>query len=316
MTAVHLVSMPWPPPYTPSLPLAQLAAVVRRADRKRTVAEHHLYLEWYEVLFTQYGDDGARSVYSNVADRGAYLGIGDYIFSSKFSAITDSITDVYAQLLHAASIDLPALGELCRLADQFVASTADRLAEDIPQGAVVGFSSTYTQTVASLSLIEPLKELRPDLHVVLGGYNMNEERASILVREHPIDRIVVGDGEDAIVTILHEFDKATSITRRDQGIVQTPPIDMRKLPSPDFRGYFEVLERSAVNHLIEPKLGYEIGRGCWWGERRHCTFCGLNGESMAYRKRDAHQVVTDLTQAIAEYRSLDVFFADNILDPD
>ena len=27
----------------------------------------------------------------------------------------------------------------------------------------------------------------------------------------------------------------------------------------------------------EPELLFETSRGCWWGERLHCTFCGLNG---------------------------------------
>src|SRR2546427_13090875 len=34
---------------------------------------------------------------------------------------------------------------------------------------------------------------------------------------------------------------------------------------------------------VEPMLFFETSRGCWWGERAHCTFCGLNGQTMAYR---------------------------------
>jgi radical SAM superfamily enzyme YgiQ (UPF0313 family) len=30
-------------------------------------------------------------------------------------------------------------------------------------------------------------------------------------------------------------------------------------------------------------LLFETSRGCWWGEKAHCTFCGLNGVSMNYR---------------------------------
>lgn len=30
-------------------------------------------------------------------------------------------------------------------------------------------------------------------------------------------------------------------------------------------------------------LFFETSRGCWWGQRSHCTFCGLNGQSMDFR---------------------------------
>lgn len=42
----------------------------------------------------------------------------------------------------------------------------------------------------------------------------------------------------------------------------------------------EELERTGT---IKPVLPFETSRGCWWGERSHCTFCGLNGQGMAYR---------------------------------
>ena len=33
---------------------------------------------------------------------------------------------------------------------------------------------------------------------------------------------------------------------------------------------------------MSPTLLIETSRGCWWGERNHCTFCGLNGSSMSF----------------------------------
>jgi ribosomal peptide maturation radical SAM protein 1 len=33
----------------------------------------------------------------------------------------------------------------------------------------------------------------------------------------------------------------------------------------------------------QPTLLFETSRGCWWGERAHCTFCGLNGSTISYR---------------------------------
>src|SRR5262249_12929739 len=46
-----------------------------------------------------------------------------------------------------------------------------------------------------------------------------------------------------------------------------------------------------------PTLFFETSRGCWWGEKSHCTFCGLNGGSMEYRSMSPEK-------AIAQFKGL------------
>jgi ribosomal peptide maturation radical SAM protein 1 len=59
------------------------------------------------------------------------------------------------------------------------------------------------------------------------------------------------------------------------------PLDV---PVPlDYDGFFASLDRLFPGVDIDPILLFETSRGCWWGQRAHCTFCGLNGLSMDYR---------------------------------
>jgi ribosomal peptide maturation radical SAM protein 1 len=51
----------------------------------------------------------------------------------------------------------------------------------------------------------------------------------------------------------------------------------------DYREFLDTLTENFPGGEIDPILLFETSRGCWWGERAHCTFCGLNGISMAYR---------------------------------
>jgi magnesium-protoporphyrin IX monomethyl ester (oxidative) cyclase len=63
-----------------------------------------------------------------------------------------------------------------------------------------------------------------------------------------------------------------------------------------------------------PQLFFETSRGCWWGERAHCTFCGLNGTTIGYRSMQpalAFQVFNHLFQY--EGRCGDLSSVDNIL---
>ena len=61
--------------------------------------------------------------------------------------------------------------------------------------------------------------------------------------------------------------------------------EMDTLPFPDYSDYFHDLERSSSAINIFPTLLFETSRGCWWGAKSHCTFCGLNGGSMTFRSK-------------------------------
>ena len=52
------------------------------------------------------------------------------------------------------------------------------------------------------------------------------------------------------------------------------------------------LDQMFPDERIDPILLFETSRGCWWGERAHCTFCGLNGQTMAYRTMPAEHART------------------------
>ena len=68
-----------------------------------------------------------------------------------------------------------------------------------------------------------------------------------------------------------------------------PCDDMDAVPTLEYDDYFE--QRAAYltpqddAPSVRPQSLYETSRGCWWGEKQHCTFCGLNGEGMAFRSR-------------------------------
>jgi magnesium-protoporphyrin IX monomethyl ester (oxidative) cyclase len=61
--------------------------------------------------------------------------------------------------------------------------------------------------------------------------------------------------------------------------------DMDRMPGPDYDDYFDALGASSLGPRFRPAWLIESARGCWWGARSHCTFCGLNGATVAFRAR-------------------------------
>jgi magnesium-protoporphyrin IX monomethyl ester (oxidative) cyclase len=64
--------------------------------------------------------------------------------------------------------------------------------------------------------------------------------------------------------------------------------DLDGLPYPTFDDYFAQLRTTSFAKRVLPALVMETSRGCWWGAKHHCTFCGLNAEGMAFRSKSAH----------------------------
>jgi ribosomal peptide maturation radical SAM protein 1 len=58
----------------------------------------------------------------------------------------------------------------------------------------------------------------------------------------------------------------------------------------------------------------ETSRGCWWGAVSHCTFCGLNGNSMAFRSKSAARVVAEIRELERRHAIVRFETVDNILD--
>lgn len=90
--------------------------------------------------------------------------------------------------------------------------------------------------------------------------------------------------------------------------------DLDSLPYPDFDDYFQRYTVSPLKECFEPLLFFETSRGCWWGQRRHCKFCGLNGASLVYRSKSPRRAVDELVYLARRYGVRKACSADNILD--
>jgi len=97
------------------------------------------------------------------------------------------------------------------------------------------------------------------------------------------------------------------------GLPAHPVSDLDRLPIPDYSDYFFQLEWLSEPERVRPAIPFESSRGCWWGQKNHCTFCGLNPTGMAYRAKSPGRVVGEL-DALSAAHGIDRFFAtDNIL---
>jgi len=98
---------------------------------------------------------------------------------------------------------------------------------------------------------------------------------------------------------------------------QADPVrDMNALPMPDYQEYFDRARRIGIADRALSKAGipFESSRGCWWGQKHHCTFCGLKGLGMTYRSKTPDRLLAELEHLANLYGVLNFRGTDNILD--
>lgn len=193
--------------------------------------------------------------------------------------------------------------------------------------AIIGFTTTFEQNMASLALAARIKERYPHLVIVFGGANCEGPMGAELHEQYPfIDYVASGEADvsfPALVRALREgrsTDGIRGIFRRrpDGGTWTDGPAelfrDLDGLPYPDFDDYFAALANLRIGGTIAPALQMETARGCWWGERSHCSFCGLNGDTMRFRAKQPDRAFEELRYLVERHGVPHVQFVDNILD--
>ncbi|MFF8475181.1 RiPP maturation radical SAM C-methyltransferase [Streptomyces sp. NPDC015414] len=321
---VHLVTMPWHPLDLPSLQLGLLNRLVRRTRPADEVTEFHGSLRWAEFLLERSGGRLRPGDYVSVGSDAIFHGLGDWVFSGVL--YQDPAWGLARLREYAAARDVPVDTAVAMrpYAEAFVAACAAEILAAGPD--VVGFTTTFMQNVSSLALARELKRLRPGLTVVFGGSNCDGPMGRALHRNHPfVDHVVRGEAEYAFPALLRHLDEGTApadvpgvcwwdgpVPRANPGTRRTvAPAD---IPSPDYDQWQAALDASAVKEFVHPKLVVEGARGCWWGEKHHCTFCGLNGSAMAFRAKPGERLWAETARLVRRHRLLDVVTVDNIMD--
>ena len=332
---VLLVSMPFGPLFSPSLALSLLQPQV--AARGLTCRVDYFTLPFAERI--------GESLYSKITSQNRAMSrafVGEWIFSHALYDWDVAHDERYLaevllkppSWLGRAPTRPPAPGEVRAIlaardaARAFVDWCADQVVDARPR--IVGFTSVFQQHLASLALAKRVKERLPDTCIVMGGANCEATMGVETVRQFPfVDVAVSGEADQVFAELAWRVVNGQPLEGL-QGVITprtlksvaglgpaptAPAVDnLDGLPYPDFSDFFAGFERSRFAGQWQPSVFVETSRGCWWGERMHCTFCGLNGATMAYRSKSAPRALAEILHLASSHPGCDIQVVDNILD--
>ena len=181
--------------------------------------------------------------------------------------------------------------------------------------SMAGATSTYHQTAAGCALLAEVKRALPKVVTAMGGANCEGEMAKgIASLGAPIDYIFSGECDSVFPEFLRRIATGEPLPP-DRIIRGEACADLDSLPEPSFEDYFAQLANAlpSCREDNEVWLPYESSRGCWWGARQHCTFCGLNDETMAFRHKSPDHVIAGARRLLLRYPTRRLGMIDNIL---
>jgi ribosomal peptide maturation radical SAM protein 1 len=312
--ALVLVNMPWHDLDRPPLAQGLLTALVKR-DRPQwachQIGANLMLPDFLDARVTNFGT----FEYAQVANNLVWDLIGEWLFSPSLFAGIEGDDSGVRQLCDRKGIDFRQLQDVRAALPEFCDAVTDTVMAIDPD--VVGFTSTFMQNVASLAVAKRIKDRCHDTLVVFGGANCEGPMGEALVRNFgsSVDVAVAGEGEHVLLEMLD------TVERRGGGAIErgvragAEPVVLPDMPRPDYTDYFDQVETLAGGDL-DVSLVLEASRGCWWGERRHCTFCGLNGSSMRYRTKTFEQFTDDVLAMVQQHQVLSLTMNDNIMPQD
>ena len=333
---VVFISMPWAPVDAPSIQLGILKAIL---DQEGIHAETaHLNLAFLEYLAAL---EGRRVTYRQYKwiELQAQLGLGEWTFAvPPLRENSEGDDRRYEEFIRREGRRFyPGLGDkfdgwfeqiksIRRAVPEFLCQCADELLARQPR--VVGFTCTYLQRVPSLALARLLKSRDGRLRVVFGGANCSGPMGEALLREYSwIDVVVRGEVEPVATRLFRDLVRGQAVTaqpglcirREDRSLLCVPECDARtdlnRSPLPVYDEYFQRLqERGGALGFERVQLPYESSRGCWWGTKRKCRFCGRDDRLLHFRSKSLQRLFEELRSLSARFGNTELMAMDNVID--
>jgi radical SAM superfamily enzyme YgiQ (UPF0313 family) len=175
----------------------------------------------------------------------------------------------------------------------------DTALEDMADADMAGFTLKFHQWILNSYIWRRLKELNPNITIVVGGLDTPEEAVTVVETFKDVDCAVWGEGErplrELVVKDKDGMDEVPRLVYRKHGDIYTtniPTERVRDYPFADHTDYFEQLKRFDLD--ISPQIPMFTTRSCKWDK---CKFCNEN-KGIPYFERSIDETINEI-----EYQS-------------
>ncbi len=328
---VCFVSMPISDITMPSMALSLMKSCLTLAGISSTIEYEHLQFahqlglqHYFTIALARNDFYVGEMVFARAAHDGKTLrSLAEYIEWMKTIRLPWGFA--LPEEIPVAEVWLSSLERWQQIAEEFIEEAAARILAHHPK--IVALVSMFQQTNANIALARRLKKEKNPPIVVVGGSNcMGDLGAALIEYIEAYDYVFIGEADEIFADVCGRLLKDGEIppeelpygmmsrrSPRPKTVMHRVTKDMESLPIPDFDDYFRTF------HALFPgakKAHFlvEGSRGCWWGQRTPCTFCGLNGPARNYREKTTKRLVDEIEVLAHKYPDAEFcVFTDSIL---
>ena len=299
-----LVIMPFHNIWSPNIGTSILQAVLRQ--------------QGYDCDIYYANIDFAKETELDFAEitHGSYLLTNDILFANLLNGSSQAII----------KDDSPVFDIIQSKTEEFIDRTARKISKI--NYDLVGFSLIF-QSIPALVLARRIKELAPNVKIVMGGSNCEGEMGLALHQNFKwIDYVCAGEGEGFVLQLVKTLSKGNdSITEipnliyRENGESKISVAlnkilhDLDSIPKLDYSNWKEQLEENGFDiNSDRCILPLETSRGCWYGDTMQCVFCGLSGKNLMFRTK-AYQLALEEIEHYQNSYGVHNFFTTDLIFP-
>ncbi|MEI6157070.1 MAG: RiPP maturation radical SAM C-methyltransferase [Atribacterota bacterium] len=163
-----------------------------------------------------------------------------------------------------------------------------------------------------------------NIPTIVGGCVATFSAEDIILNDS-VDMVCVGEGETALVELAKKMASGETVsdipniyTKKNSKAVEPGNlelIDIRSVPIPIFDDFAPERIYRAMSGKIYRMIPLEFSRGCWWGEKSQCIFCGVNRGSLHFRAKSPERALSEITTLTKKYGVKRVRTVDANLNP-
>lgn len=328
---VCFVSMPFSDITMPSMALSLMKSCLTAAGISSVIEYEHLYYAhrigqklYHDLAFARSDFHVGEMIFARAAHNKTLRPLSEYIDWMWDKRIPwGGATPYEIEMAKAGWIDkLPSQQQDV---EEYIEEAAIRILAHHPK--IVAFASVFQQTNPSIALARRLKKEKNPPIIVVGGANcMGDLGAALIEHVEAYDYVFIGEADEIFAGVCGRLLSDGEIppeelpygvlSRRSpqpERTVHRVTKDMEKLPAPDFDDFFTTFKALFPNEENVHFMA-EGSRGCWWGQKKPCTFCGLNGPARNYREKTTEQFADEIEALSRKYSdAATCIFTDSIL---
>jgi len=190
---------------------------------------------------------------------------------------------------------------------------------------IVAFTSMFHQQMAALSLAKRIKDMSCRSLIVFGGANCKNVMGKELLRRYFfVDAACLGEGDSAFKSLVDAFMSGRTLDDMPEILGMAfrknaegkPALegDLDRVPMPTYDDYASLYEQRKFMHQVKARIFFEMSRGCYWGQRKRCIFCGQSSETLRFRKKSRGRIISEVKSLVSNYPGFSLCLSDESCD--